>query len=143
MFCEVKFTFAIFDEWFCSLELFLVIIWLHGNPPHAFCTPVCLKNVFILRSNRANTSDYITPSFNYSNRVINCGVQDSVRIGFCKWKFQIFLSGFNLILKYGAYHKWKSISPIKEWSYCPISGILQYLIILNIDCAGLLPHFMI
>ena len=62
-----------------------------------------LKHFFLLGSSWANIGDNITPSFNCSNRVIKCGVTDSVGIVFCKWRLQIFLSGFNMISKYEEY----------------------------------------
>ena len=87
------------------------------------------KNICLLGSNWAKTGVYITPSFNDSNIVITCDVEDSVGISFQKWSLNNFLSGFNPISKYGAYFKYKLISPIKEWSNLSLYGSFQYLII--------------
>ena len=102
-----------------------------------------LKNGFLLGSNVDNNGDDITPYFNYSNRVINYGVQYIVGIVCSKWCLQKFLSYFNLISKYEAYLRYKLIGPIKYWINCPISGSSQSLIILNLDCVGVLSSFMI
>ena len=105
--------------------------------------PYVLHSVFkklcFLGPNKANTGDDSTPSFNSSNRVINCDVQESVGIGFQKWILQSFLSGFNTIAKYGAHIKYKSNIPINKWKICLVYGSLQYLIMLNLYCAGVLP----
>ena len=66
-----------------------------------------------------------------------------VEVGCRKWRLQSFLRGFNMISKYGAHLKYKLTSPIKEWSDFPLYGSFQYLIILNLECAGVLPSFMI
>ena len=91
MFIEVKCIFSIFDEWFFRLVWFLVIIWFIRIHTVDSALHSIQKHVYLLGSNWANTGENITSSFNYLNRVINCGVQNIVGIGFCKWILQKFL----------------------------------------------------
>ena len=83
------------------------------------------------------------PYFNYSNILVKCGAQDSVGIGLRKWHLQSFLSGFNIISKYGSYLKYELISPIKKWNYCPLSGDFQLFVVINLYCASALSYCMI
>ena len=115
----------------------IIIHTMSSEPQSVF------KNIFLLVPNKYNTGDDITTSFNYSNIVINFGVQDIVGISTRNWHLQIFLNVFNLISKYGAYLKYKLICLIKEWINLSLYGSFRYLIILNLDCDDVLTSCII
>ena len=104
-----RFLISDFAAWHDSLSSFFCIR-IHSMPSSL---QSAFKNIFLLGSSWANTGDDITYYFNYSNIVVNRGVQDSVGIGCQKWRLQIFMSGFNLVSKYGTYLKYIFISSIK------------------------------
>ena len=84
------------------------------------------KRFCLLGSNWDNNGDHITPYLNYSNRLMNCGDQYSVVIGWWKWILWRFQSAFNMTSKYGVYPKYKLISLNKYWGNWPVYGSFQY-----------------